>query len=511
MCGIVGFIGESTNPKVSFQLLTSLMRKTEHRGKEATGFWATQAGDNGQVLYQKEPIPATEFIQRPMWKYLSTANPSLMIAHCREPTMTGGLGSPKTNKNNHPHVADSMTLALVHNGKVEEYQALKSAAYKGTTVSECDSEMILRIFERGERFINEEKFLAERFPKIVEKDIAHRIYGIEQIFQRLNNGAMAVAIAERQKGGRHSLWLFRDDKRPMHMIDLRTSLGQVWFCSTVQIWRDAVEACPEAKAFLPKDHHILGVPSLRVYLYETDRNQPDTNVPDGNGWQNHWRLRKFIIDRRREVGEEPEEKLPELVRDENAPPPEPEGVEVVTMLNDQDEVQANMRRQLTRVIVEEIEVAKPPVAIVATDIVGDTEDDVDNGRGMGISVAADGNIITTSAKADDDDDEDDKNTEPDTVLEPENHQTVTDADNQPGVVVTRVKKNNSEQPQSYNVEGLSKLVDECKSELDDLSTEVFNLARESSITPANFQEVLDEMEHLQTSIKSIAFIAKKNT
>jgi asparagine synthetase B (glutamine-hydrolysing) len=66
MCGIAGFIGKATNPKVSFQLLQSLLLKTEHRGPEATGFWGAQSGEDGKLIYHKEPIKASEFVKRPM-------------------------------------------------------------------------------------------------------------------------------------------------------------------------------------------------------------------------------------------------------------------------------------------------------------------------------------------------------------------------------------------------------------------------------------------------------------
>lgn len=498
MCGIAGFIGKSTNPKVSFLLLQSLLLKTEHRGPEATGFWGAQSGNDGNLIYHKEPIKVSEFIKRPMWDKLSKFNPSLLISHCREPTMTGGTGSPKINKNNHPHISDDMNVALIHNGKVEEYQSLKNeAAYRNSTSSECDSEMILRIFERGELFQNEEQLLAERYPDLAEKDIAHRIYGIEQIFRKLNNGAMAVAIGERHNPGtRRSLWLFRDDKRPLHIIDLRSSLGQVWFCSTVPIWRDAVEACPEAKAIIPKDHKILGIPPLTVYLFETDENQEDTQsqADNHNVWQSHWRYRKFKIERTREQGEEPIEVIPENKQIYPAKPP----LICISMLNNNDEIMEKVQKFYTTTESE------GNVKVLQT---GNSSSDIEDGyesRGSGIAMSHEAlTQITVSTE------------EEDTALEPKpsNGELVATevAADDPEVTVSFTKGplSANTEPLHFDLDKLSAMSKEIQTKTERICTLTYNLAREGSINAEGFQAVLDDFEQFLTSLQSTEFTLKR--
>lgn len=498
MCGIAGFIGKATNPKVSFQLLQSLLLKTEHRGPEATGFWGCQSGVDGKLIYQKEPIKASEFIKRPMWEFLGKFNPSLLISHCREPTMTGGTGSPKINKNNHPHISEDMNVALIHNGKVEEYQSLKSdATFRGTTFSECDSEMILRIFERGELFRNEEKLLAERYPDLAEKDIAHRIYGIEQIFRKLNNGAMAVAIGERHNPGtRRSLWLFRDDKRPLHIIDLRSSLGQIWFCSTVPIWRDAVEACPEAKAMIPKDHSILGIPPLMVYLFETDEEQPDTESKSDNHnvWKSHWRYRKFKIERSREPGEEPVEVLPANIKQGDPKPP----LECISMLNNADEITDKFQRFYTG--------SDNGVEVVgAINTVSSAIEDGHESRPSGIEMST--ALLHTDIA------------EEDTVLEPTDNPLVAATevtDDDPVVEVTfsttpptPSQLMVTEEPMSYDLAKLTTAINAAKEKLDNINTSTYNLAMEGSLDKKGFQDVLDDMEQVNTELAGTQFALKK--
>lgn len=326
MCGIMGVIGESLNPKISYALLTSLLLKTESRGKEATGFWAAQKGKNGKILYHKEPIPANEFIKNPTWKDLFSFNPNLVIGHCREPTQTSG--SPKVNKNNHPFVSNNHQLALVHNGKVEDYYKLKPK-YENFINSQCDSEIILRMFEIGENLENID-FLKEKYPDS-EPTTANRLFGIEQIFLNINNGAMAAAIAERHKDTKRSLWLFRDQYRPLHIIDLRPCLGQIFFCSTLFTWRDAVDGDTEIKNFLPHDHEIIEFPANYAYVLNIDENAKEEDVT--GGWKKNWKIGKYKIEKTRVAGDKCEE-FPSLKKKEIIEC----NVEVISKLNNEDEI-----------------------------------------------------------------------------------------------------------------------------------------------------------------------------
>lgn len=226
MCGITGFIGKSKDPNLSYELLTKLFEKSETRGIDASGFWATESGCDGGVIYHKEPIRSSRFIKTKFWNELSNFNIDLVIAHARGASK--GVGEPFFNENNHPFTSTNKTIALAHNGRIEddEYYKLKKRYQVSTT---CDSEILLRIFESS---IKENNL-------IVEKELE----AIKDIFGLVNKGHMAVAVGLRKDSGKRSLFLFRNEYRPLWLSDLRAELGQIFFVSEPSIWEEACEEC----------------------------------------------------------------------------------------------------------------------------------------------------------------------------------------------------------------------------------------------------------------------------
>jgi len=263
MCGIIGFIGKSKNPRATCELTSELLKKTETRGFDATGFWGAEAGQKGAIYYDKCPIKSTEYIGSEAWKKYSKIEHNLFIGHCRASSING---SEKQNRNNHPHCSNDRRIAMVHNGKISEYHALK-ARYDHTT--ECYSEILLRMFEHSETS-TEENSMKKSYPAMPSR-IAYRMFGVKEIFSRINfDHAMAVAIAERHDDGSRSLWLFRDEKRPLCIIDLMDVLGQVFFCSTPEIFRAAYEDAPLAKSLIPQDQPVIEFPSMQVWYMGLD-------------------------------------------------------------------------------------------------------------------------------------------------------------------------------------------------------------------------------------------------
>lgn len=340
MCGIFGYIGKSFHPKENHALLTNLGIKTEHRGREATGIWGAQGGVDGQIIYHKEPITASKFVEGAMWKSLRRFNPNVLLVHCREPTTGGGV--PSINKNNHPHVNDDYTIGLIHNGRVEEYHRYKNE-FKSLIKSECDSELLLRVFQTGERVPSER--LLEKYPQL-DKENFYRLYGIEQIFKKFQKTHMAVAVGERHEGTKRSLWLFRNDKRPLHVIDLRSTMGVIYFCSTMSIWREAVEATPEVKDLIPLNHDVLDFPIHYAYALSFDpeaKNELHTSETTTDpsriglqvegGWKSGWRIRKYKLVINREEGIEEEE----ILEPQNTRPAQ--SVRVFTGLDENEVVQ----------------------------------------------------------------------------------------------------------------------------------------------------------------------------
>ena len=126
MCGIIGYIG--TNEATP--LLVEGLKRLEYRGYDSAGI-AVQNGSAVQVLKTAGKIARLE--------ELLTENPaagSVGIAHTRWATH----GAP-TTFNAHPHVDDSGRIALVHNGIIENADALRrelhEVGYEGVVALEA--------------------------------------------------------------------------------------------------------------------------------------------------------------------------------------------------------------------------------------------------------------------------------------------------------------------------------------------------------------------------------------
>lgn len=193
-----------------------------------------------------------------MWLDVSSFNPSLMIVHARG--ASSGVGIPAINSNNHPFVNSNKSIGLVHNGRIEEseYQALKQ---KYKVLSDCDSEILLRIFESAERYSYDE------IQEYSGYENPHRLAGCRDIFSLINRGHMAVATGERGDQGERMLWLFRNEHRPLWIMDMRESLGQVFFVSEPSIWDDSVYKDGQLrKAF--KSQNFVELPPEEIWFFK---------------------------------------------------------------------------------------------------------------------------------------------------------------------------------------------------------------------------------------------------
>ncbi len=261
MCGIAGFIGHSLKPKVSFELITGIFDFLETRGLDASGVWATEAGKAGRVIYHKEPVKSSQFIKTPFWARIKKTRMDCMLLHARATSKGGGHASE--NMNNHPFVSLDRRIGMVHNGTIEEADILKQT-YQ--TVSETDSEVLLRMWEHG---------MDKEAPAIdnVPVDIASRMTGIKDIWSCITTGAMAVAIGERQEDAR-GLLLFRNEKRPLWLADLRQTLGQVFFFSTPDIWYRAINHNTNLKKLCWGTQKLLELPSNQAWHLRIDKDHP---------------------------------------------------------------------------------------------------------------------------------------------------------------------------------------------------------------------------------------------
>lgn len=134
MCGIVGYIGKKN---VENTLLESLKR-LEYRGYDSSGI--AVLGDE-KIISEKAVGKIVNLEEKLRGKSFKGA---VGISHTRWATH----GKP-TEKNAHPHLSCDGNIAIVHNGIIENYQALKDDLKKKghKFVSETDSEVIAHLVE----------------------------------------------------------------------------------------------------------------------------------------------------------------------------------------------------------------------------------------------------------------------------------------------------------------------------------------------------------------------------
>jgi len=109
MCGIIGYIGKSE----AAPILLEGLRRLEYRGYDSAGL-AILNGGLGVRKCKGRIANLTDLVER------EPICGSIGISHTRWATH-GGV----TDENAHPHSDQSGKLVLVHNGVIENYQALK--------------------------------------------------------------------------------------------------------------------------------------------------------------------------------------------------------------------------------------------------------------------------------------------------------------------------------------------------------------------------------------------------
>ena len=133
MCGIFGYAGGRNNAGT---IVVDGLKNLEYRGYDS---WGVAWKSNEEILLQKETgkisnVDSNDFSEES----------SLAIAHTRWATH-GGV----TKKNAHPHLSEDGTIAVVHNGIIENFDVLrKELMAKGHSfTSDTDTEVIPHLIE----------------------------------------------------------------------------------------------------------------------------------------------------------------------------------------------------------------------------------------------------------------------------------------------------------------------------------------------------------------------------
>ena len=127
MCGITGYIGNRN----ATPILLKGLKRLEYRGYDSSGIAIL---DTDRIKYLKKAGKIKE-LQALISK--TSIYGSIGIAHTRWATH----GSPN-DSNSHPHLNESGTIALVHNGIIENYEAIKETLIRKGVIfqSETDTE-----------------------------------------------------------------------------------------------------------------------------------------------------------------------------------------------------------------------------------------------------------------------------------------------------------------------------------------------------------------------------------
>lgn len=134
MCGIVGYIGH----RDAYDVIIKGLKRLEYRGYDSAGI-ALHQDSKINILKKQGKVADLE-------NYSSDKNKSggVGIGHTRWATH-----GPPSDNNAHPHASSNSKLAIIHNGIIENYDALKkeltSKGHRFT--SETDTEVLIHFIE----------------------------------------------------------------------------------------------------------------------------------------------------------------------------------------------------------------------------------------------------------------------------------------------------------------------------------------------------------------------------
>lgn len=136
MCGIIGYVGT----KDAYPVLIDGLKRLEYRGYDSSGVGLMPAGSNKKLVLRKMHGKISNL--EALIKSHAVPESHLGISHTRWATH----GAP--NKvNSHPHSNHDGTITLVHNGIIENYEALREKLQKKGVKfkSATDTEVIVHL------------------------------------------------------------------------------------------------------------------------------------------------------------------------------------------------------------------------------------------------------------------------------------------------------------------------------------------------------------------------------
>lgn len=135
MCGIVGYIGH----REAYPIILKGLKRLEYRGYDSAGI----ALYDGKDLKLSKTKGKVADLEQKLENEISTSG-NIGIGHTRWATH----GVPN-DMNSHPHYSNSGNLVIIHNGIIENYDALKKelSARGYTFKSDTDTEVLVNLIE----------------------------------------------------------------------------------------------------------------------------------------------------------------------------------------------------------------------------------------------------------------------------------------------------------------------------------------------------------------------------
>mgnify|MGYP001400394715 CR=1 FL=1 len=135
MCGIVGYLG----PKQAYPILIDGLKRLEYRGYDSSGIATLES--NGELRIEKKQGKVAN-----LESHVGGDLPqgTVGIGHTRWATH-----GPPSDVNAHPHAGGKGRIAIIHNGIIENYEAIRELlTHRGhDLVSETDTEVLAHFIE----------------------------------------------------------------------------------------------------------------------------------------------------------------------------------------------------------------------------------------------------------------------------------------------------------------------------------------------------------------------------
>ncbi|PCJ81945.1 MAG: glutamine--fructose-6-phosphate transaminase (isomerizing) [Bacteroidetes bacterium] len=139
MCGIVAYLG----PKPAFPIVIEGLKRLEYRGYDSAGV---------AIIESKGSLPDELVVRKKKGKV------SDLLEHIGDEKLTGNIAightrwathGPPNDVNAHPHRAGTDRIALIHNGIIENYSAIKATLNQRghSLLSDTDSEVLAHLIE----------------------------------------------------------------------------------------------------------------------------------------------------------------------------------------------------------------------------------------------------------------------------------------------------------------------------------------------------------------------------